>query len=229
MLGGRLDLRALAKSAMGSCGPLTRETSELVRGAQRALLAGEPVSMERLGRLTRLTPPEITAALHEIPGLARFDGWGRLVGLLGVSVQPSPHRLTAGGTAAYAWCAWDTLFIPRVIGADIEAASHCPVTGTPVDVRVGSGGVSAASPGEVMVSFLVTHRPAGDCGLGGVCCSHMHFLSNTDAARRWLSSQPAGLVLTLEEAWQVGRLFVDALLAPPEAPMIAASEALVLK
>jgi alkylmercury lyase len=153
--------------------------------------------------------------------MARFDGWGRLVGLLGLSVQPTPHRLNAGASSAYTWCAWDTLFIPRVIGADITVASHCPVTGTPVELRVSPEGVSAMSPDEVMVSFLAGSHATGECGLAGACCSHIHFLSDTAAARRWLASQPAGLVLTKEEARQLGRFLVELAFACPHPVAVA--------
>ena len=74
------------------------------------------------------------------------------------------------------------------------------------------------------MSFLVG-RQAGECGLGGACCSHIHFLSDTAAARRWLSSQPAGLVLTLEEAWQLGRLFVERAFARADAVTVTEPEA----
>jgi alkylmercury lyase len=224
MLGGRIDLRQLAGDVMDHNAPLTRDASELVRLAQLALLEGEPVSMDRIGRLNHLSHSAVTATLLGLPGMARFDGWGRLVGVFGLSVQPTPHRLSAGTSSAYTWCAWDSLFIPRVIGTDIAVASHCPVTGTPVELRVSPEGVSAMSPGEVMVSFLAGRQATGECGLAGACCSHIHFLSDTAAARRWLACQPAGLVLTIEEAWQLGRLFVDRAFACTDAVTIAAPE-----
>jgi alkylmercury lyase len=109
----------------------------------------------------------------------------------------------------YTWCAWDALFIPRVIGRQAQVASHCPITSAPIRLVVAPDGVLEASPLDITVSFLLGCEPGADQGIVGACCPHIHFLSTAAAADRWLSSHPAGLALTLGEAWQSGRLFVD--------------------
>ncbi len=214
MSAGRVDLRKLLSELTGYA-PLSADASELVRAGQRALAAGNPVAWEQLARVSGLPPESIRACLEAYPGLARFDGLQRLVGLFGLSVQPTGFRVTSDLGTAFTWCAWDTLFIPRVIGRPMGVTSHCPVTGTPVALRVSADGIEAADPEGLLVSFLVSRQPDA-CGISGCCCPHVHFLAGAAAARQWRSSQPAGIILTLDEAWHLGRLYVSAMLAAPE-------------
>jgi hypothetical protein len=51
-----------------------------------------------------------------------------------------------------------------------------------------------------------------------VCCEHIHFLGSTRAADQWLREQPSGTVLALDEAWELGQMFADAVLAKLDAP-----------
>lgn len=208
MLGRNVDVSELAKRALHSVPPLTRDEQRLVRVGQRALVDGLPVPVRRLGQLAELSTDVVASAFERVPGLARFDGEGRIVGLLGVSVEPTPHRFDAVGRIVYTWCAWDALFVPRVVGMRARVASHCPITGALIRLVVAPDGVLEASPAEITMSFLVACEP-GSQGVVGACCPHIHFLSSAAAADRWLSSEPDGLVLTLDEAWQLGRLFVD--------------------
>lgn len=212
MLGSNVDLRDLAKGVLHSCPPLTQDDQRLIRAGQCALIYGLPLSVERLGRLAGLPADATATALERLPGLARLDGEGRIVGLLGLSVQPTPHRFDAGGRLVYTWCAWDALFIPRVIGRHARVASRCPITSALLRLVVAPDGVLEASPPDIAVSFLLGCEPGADQGIVGACCPHIHFLSTAAAGDRWLSGHPAGLVLTLVEAWQLGRLFVDEVL-----------------
>lgn len=40
---------------------------------------------------------------------------GRIIGFLGLSLTETPHRLEVGDATLYAWCAWDALFLSRLI------------------------------------------------------------------------------------------------------------------
>lgn len=212
MLGSDVDARDLAQGVLSRCSPLGRDEQQVVREGQRALLGGVPLAVDHLAQLVEMPPVRIAGVFERLPGLARFDGEGRIAGLLGLSTQPTPHYFEVDGRGAYTWCAWDSLFIPRVIGMTARVTSRCPITETPVRLVVGPGGVLDVSPPDTGVSFLVHCGPGSSQGVVAACCPHIHFLSTAAAAERWLSSHPGGLVLTRHEAWQVARLFVDEVL-----------------
>jgi alkylmercury lyase len=205
----KLDLRDLAKGALRSSQPFAAAERRLLRAGQRALVDGAPVSVERLGQLANLSSHEVAAVFERFPGLAHLDGEGRVVGLLGLSVQCAPHRFDATGRVVYTWCAWDSLFIPRIIGMTARVASNCPVTSALIRLIVAPDGVREVSPADVRVSFLLGGDRKSDRGVVGPCCPLIYFLSSARASDRWLANHPACLSLTIEDAWEVGRLFVD--------------------
>jgi alkylmercury lyase len=214
MQGSNVNLRDLAKGAFRSCGPLTPGQQRMLRAGYRALVEGAPLSVSRLGQLADLTTAEVEEVFTSLPGFARLDAEGRVVGLLGLSAHCSTHRFDAVGRTVSTWCAWDSLFIPRVIGMQARVASHCPITAALIRLVVTPTGVLEATPAGVTVSFLLGHEPVGTTGIAGACCPEIHFLSSDLSADRWLALHPDGAVLTLDEAWEVGRIFVDEVLFP---------------
>ena len=213
MLGSNFDLRDLARNALRSCGPLGLTTQRLLRVGYRTLVEGAPLPLERLARLADLSTTELADLLGGLPGFARYDAEGRIAGLLGLSTQCSLHRFDATGHIVSTWCAWDSLFIPRVLGMRARVASHCPITTRLIQLVVTPNGVQDVRPADVTVSFV------RGCERGGIgaCCPDIHFLSSAQAASVWLTSHPGGIVLTLDEAWELGRIFVDEVLfAEPE-------------
>lgn len=226
MINSTEDLRDIAKRVLRLTHPLTRVEQRLIREGQRGLVNGEPLTIAELARLAKITPFEIPEVLGQLPGLVHYDEKGRVVGLLGLSLQCSATRFDAAGRIVSTWCAWDSLFIPRVIGKRARIASHCPITKKLIQLVVGPEGVISTSAPELRVSFLLASETEEGSGVVGACCSHIHFLATRQAADLWISAHPEGFVLTLDEAWEVGRLFVDEfLLAQPESFLDEGAEA----
>ena len=82
-----------------------------------------------------------------------LDDHGRVVAFSGLSLTPTGHRFTVGGRQLYAWCAWDTLFLPALLDQPAHVESSCPVTGAPVRLAVDQSGVRHVDPEDVGVSF----------------------------------------------------------------------------
>jgi hypothetical protein len=62
-----------------------------------------------------------------------------VVGYWGLSIPEayaSPHRLTIDGRRLSAWCAWDTLFLPQLLGQTADVESTSPTAGATVHVTV---------------------------------------------------------------------------------------------
>ena len=123
------DVRSLA-AAINRARPRLRETDQrLSLALYRLLSEGKPVTPAELVVATDLPASEIGARLDEWPGAFR-DEQGRVVGLWGLSVlEMPPHEVLLQGRKLWAWCAWDTLFLPRRLGATLDVRSRCPITG----------------------------------------------------------------------------------------------------
>src|SRR5438270_9757027 len=102
--------------------------------------------MERLA--TRSGPPveEVAESLGRWPGVWR-DSRGALVGFWGLAqAEMPPHRFDIAGQRLWTWCAWDSLFIPSILGKTAHIASVCATTGAPVSMVVTPEGVTEVSP-----------------------------------------------------------------------------------
>ncbi len=150
------------------------------------------------------TEPELTAALARWPNVHRDDR-GRIIAFSGLSLAPTPHRFSVEGRRLYAWCAWDTLFLPALLGQPADVHSNCPATGTDVRLSVRPAGVIDSEPDAIRVSFPPPSATSTTDVTGSFCC-HVHFLAGHQAADRWLIRHPGGVALTLDEAFRLGRM-----------------------
>jgi alkylmercury lyase len=81
-----------------------------------------------------------------------------MVGFWGMALATMPHRVSVDGRQVPAWCAWDTLFLPELIGETATVESSCPTTGESVQLVVAPDAVREVAPAGVVLSFL---RPLG--------------------------------------------------------------------
>jgi alkylmercury lyase len=174
------------------------------------LAKGEPVGVGRLARAAHRDEGDIAAVLHRWPNVHR-DGQARVVAFGGLGVTPTPHRFEVAGRGLYTWCAWDTLFLPALLGQEARVESACPVTRTEVRLSVGPDGVHAAQPPSLQVSFPAPASTVTSDITTSFCC-HVHFLADQDAAEEWLGENQGALTLSLQDAVELGRLATRALL-----------------
>ncbi len=73
------------------------------------------------------------------------DQQGRVVGFSGLTLRPTAHSLRVGDRQLYAWCAWDTLFLPALL--DETAGDPCSGRTTDADEAVRpAGALSRSAP-----------------------------------------------------------------------------------
>ena len=80
--------------------------------------------------------------------------------------------------------------------------SPCPGTGVPVRARVSPAGLEELDPPEAVVSLRV---PDTFENLRGSFCGFVHFFRSASAAADRLSSRPDAVVLSVDEAFELGR------------------------
>lgn len=74
---------------------------------------------------------------------------------LGLSVdQVGEHRLHVDGRTLSARCAWDTLYLPELLGVTAAVTSLCPVTGSRTAVTVIPAGPVDLTPPDTVTSYL---------------------------------------------------------------------------
>ena len=149
----------------------------------------------------------LIAHLEEWPGVFR-DEEGRVVGFRGLAQPETPHRFEVNGARLHAWCAWDTLFLPALIGKTARVSSQCPVTGETISLTVAPDGVEALSPEGAVVSMLM---PADgfDADVIQSFCHHVHFFASREAGEQWIGEREGddAFLLTVDEAFHLGELW----------------------
>lgn len=179
------------------------DDAPLARALLALLARGEPVTDEQLAAETNRPPSEVIATLVTWPNVHR-DARGAVVAFSGLSLQTTEHRFQACSRELFTWCAWDTLFMPALLEQPAEIRSTCPLTGTPVRLRIDAGGIADAEPADLWVSFPPMASTSTASIVDSFCC-HVHFIAGHDTAQRWLSEHPGGRVLALPDAHEVGQ------------------------
>jgi alkylmercury lyase len=143
--------------------------------------------------------------------LARWPGVfhdpdNRVVGFWGLTIQrlTPTHRLALEGRELYAWCAWDTLFLPGVLDAELAVDSRCPTTHEAISLVVSSSGIVQASHLDAVVSFLLPERDF-DADVIQSFCHFVHFFASKDAGEAWIAQHPGTFLLSLADAFELGR------------------------
>lgn len=171
----------------------------------RALARGEPVAPPALAEAVEMAPEAVAQRLKAWPGVY-YDDAGRVIGYWGLSLRPMRHRLRVADRTLFAWCAWDTLFLPALLGARAEVESACQASGTPVRLAVGTKAIEAAEPAGLQVSFVLPQAEALKSDVISSFCHYVHFFRSARDAAPWLEAHAGALLYPLEDAFEIGRI-----------------------
>ncbi len=169
----------------------------------RGLATGLPVEVSRLAGFAELSRAEIEQILHDWPGVF-FDDEGRVIGFWGIALAEMPHRMRVNGQTVFAWCAWDTLFIPRLLDRTVRVDSACPVTGEAIRLVVTPDRVEPIGRREIPVSFLTPDPEKIRQDVTTSFCHYVFFFASPAAADEWVAANPGTFLLTLESAFSLG-------------------------
>ena len=186
----------------------------LVVAVTRELAAGVPLPEKRVAELSDLLGvPEGTVA--EVARAAEWDE-EQLVGIGGLSLDETPHRLSFQGRALYTWCAWDSLFLVPLIGEPATLFSTSPATGKPVAISIDPGGISHKEPASTVMSVVVPGAdaaPVTAAEVQGTFCHFVHFFGSRVEAEAWVPQERNPAVLEVEEGFRLGQLVYGDLVA----------------
>lgn len=117
------DLAAALSAPMSKLGA---SEQQVALGLIRQLALGAPVATPDLAAALELPQTQVEKTLEALPAVYR-DEKRRVVGFAGLTVlEIGQHRLHVDGRTLSAWCAWDTLFLPELIGATAHVTSRAP-------------------------------------------------------------------------------------------------------
>ena len=164
---------------------------------------GAPVTIAAAAAAAGMPRTRAEPVLRSWPGVFR-DGRGQGTGMWGLALAEMPHRIRRAGIGLHAWCAWDPLFLARVIG-DLQVATANPVTGEVITYRAGDdGAITGASHPDSALSFLRPGQPWGHDAMTAFCHDVQQF-TGPATAQRWTAAHPGTVVMNLGDAAELAR------------------------
>jgi len=202
---GSDQVGSLAAAVARAAPDFDGEQQRIALEVYRRLAEGSPAPASSIARDAGATPERVEELLASWPGVF-LDEDRRVIGFWGLTIRRlSPtHRMEVDGRGLFAWCAWDTLFLPGIFGATARIESVCPTTGETISLVVSPQVVVDTSHPAAVVSFLTPNRRF-DADVIQSFCHFVHFFASRDAGEAWTAGHPGTFLLTLEDAFELGR------------------------
>lgn len=163
---------------------------------------GRPLAPVHLARRLQMSQEDLAAHLARVPD-TEFDTQGHIVGW-GITLIPTQHQFRLKGGLFFAWCAFDTVLFPPLLGVEAQVQSVCAASGQPITFRAGPEGIEALTPTSSVLSLIL---PAARCDcVRGTFCQQSLFFQSEEAARAFLVLSPEAILLSLEDAAMVGQI-----------------------
>ena len=195
---------AIDTAIASATGQLGEDEQRLAVAVFRLLAAGDPVSIPAAAEAAALPASRVRSVLRSWPAVF-WNDHDQVVGFWGLALTGMPpHRVQHAGADLSAWCAWDPLFLARIIG-DLDVATADPVTGEAITYHIGRDGtISAASHPHGVLSFLRPDQPWDDNVMAAFCHYVLHFASPA-TAQRWTAGHLGTFVISLGDADELAR------------------------
>jgi alkylmercury lyase len=204
----KLNLEELAASIVGCFPSLNSIEQRLSLDLYRLLAEGQPVPRMALAKRLEISVESVNCILDGWPGVFS-DAEHRIVGYWGLSIPAaynSPHTLRTNGRTLSAWCAWDTLFLPELLGHTAEIESDTPNDGGIVRLTITPQQVERVEPVGAQMSVLVPDAQEVQKNIVTSFCHFVHFFPSRQAAESWTAKHAGTFLLSIHEAHVLARL-----------------------
>lgn len=185
---------------------LSNEKQQISAKIYNLLSEGDPVSIEEIAKSLGMDKDHVKSIIDEWAGIYYNDD-GNIIGYLGLAVEKMGHRFKLGEKTLYTWCAWDTLFIPQIIGKTANIESRDPLTKETISLTVThDGGISAVEPTDAVISFMIPNTEEVRTDVIKSFCHYVHFFESRNSAEEWISQSDKKdeiLILSIEDAYTI--------------------------
>ena len=193
------------------------ENSRLLIKTLRTLAQGKPVTKAETVRISEELEIPFEQADEFLRGVTERDSDDNITGLIGLSLNPDwAHSFNVNGNSMRTWCAWDTLFLTQIIGEQTMVESESPQSGTTVRIRLNKNRVEESVPETAVVTIVNIDPDVHDVSsmeaIWGNFCHQVYFFPSREEADEWASGKTNIEVLTVDEAYELGRLAFSDLL-----------------
>jgi len=181
-------------------------SQRVLLGLYRLVAQGTPVTIDKLGTTLSINNGAVASILKSVePSRLQFDEAGGIVAFTGLSQAPTNHRFVFGDRELYTWCAFDTLFLPQLLGGEARVSSTCPITKVKIQLAVTEAGPRFVEPSHAVMSFVMPDAKTRCGDLRGAFCNHVNFLASPEAGNTWAKRNAGTAIVSLDDAFDLGR------------------------
>lgn len=172
----------------------------------RLLAMGQPVSHQQLADASTIPLAEIDRLLAG--WIATYhDDSGRVTGFWGLTLNETPHKLLLDDHTLYAWCAWDTLFLPSLIGQATRVISRCVSSGQQIQLSIDGKHITSLVPEGTVLSFVLPDEEAIRKDVVSSFCHSVLFFASLEQGEKWIAKHPGTFLISVERAFELAQLF----------------------
>lgn len=203
-----LNLEQLATRIVSCFPSLNSLEQRLSLELYRQLAEGQAVPRAALAEKLEISVEAMNDILDGWPGVFS-DTQKRIVGYWGLSIPgaySNPHTLRVDGRLLAAWCAWDTLFLPQLIGRAAEIESASPAESGTVRLTVTPDQLERVEPLGAHMSVLPPNPREMQKNVVTSFCHFVHFFPSRQAGEGWVAKHPGTFLLSVHQAHVLARL-----------------------
>ena len=193
------------------------DLSRLLVRLMRELAQGRPIPRERVDRIVADVGIAREDAYRFLGEVTERDADKNILGIMGLSLNDTPHRFYVNGTWMSTWCAEDALFLPTVLNQIATVESKSPVSGERVRLTVSPQGAEQVDPPGAVVSIVIVDPADADMGsveaIWGIFCHHIFFFASREEAERWAAGRGYIEIVSVDEAFELMRQLSSRFLA----------------
>lgn len=173
----------------------------------QAIAKGSPVSPAQLANIWDMPLEQVQVILEQAQagGQVETNDQGDVVGAV-LSLNPTNHQVRMGNKSLYAWCAYDAIYSPCVVGIPAQIVSLDPISGERIRVSISPSGVEKVEPKSTVVSIISAQEDMRG-GPYSPRCTNMLFFGSRQSAEQWKKNKTGVAVLTLAEAFELVKEF----------------------
>ncbi len=183
----------------------------------RVLAGGRQIPPEQRNQIAADLGLPREDAIRFLDQVSERDAAGNIVGIAGLTLNRTRHRLQVDGTWMSAWCAQDALFLPILLGRTVIVESTSPLSKRKIRLMVSPGRLDEVSPPGAVVTMVLMDLDKLSLSsveaIWATFCHHIFFFTSRDEAERWAVGRTDIAVLSMDEAYALGQEFASSLLA----------------
>jgi alkylmercury lyase len=175
--------------------------------ALQLLAEGNPVSPENLADVWEMPLEQVNAIFEQAgaQGTLQLDDAGNMVGSY-LSLIPTSHKLRVEDKILFAWCAYDAIYIPGVIGKKAVIESVDPYSHEAVQLEISPHGEIDLKPEGIAVTVVGIDADTRG-GAESPRCRQMHFFESYENAEKWSSDYADATIMTVHQVFELAREF----------------------